>query len=79
MSKEDEIKAQGIITKCLPGTNFEVKLTRFGEQEVLQEVKILCHIGGKMRVKSIRLTEGDVVDVAMSPYDTTKGRIVYRR
>ena len=72
MSKEDAIKAEGTIVKCLPGTKFEVEI---GEAKT----KILCHLSGKMRVNSIRLIEGDAVTIEMSPYDLTKGRIVYRK
>ena len=71
MSKEEAIKSEGIITKCHPGTKFEVTV---GEGMV-----VTCHLSGKMRVNSIRLIEGDTVSVEMSPYDLTKGRITYRK
>jgi translation initiation factor IF-1 len=71
MSKEDAIKADGKIIECLPGTKFKVAI---GEDK-----NILCHLSGKMRINSIKLIEGDDVTVEMSPYDLTKGRIVFRK
>jgi translation initiation factor IF-1 len=69
--KADFIKASGKITDCLPGTMFKVKLDN-------SDRSLLCHLSGKMRVNSIRLLVGDKVDVEISPYDLTKGRICYR-
>ncbi len=61
---------KGTIEENLPGATFRVKLEN-GQF-------ILCHLSGKMRMHRIRLTPGDEVQVEMTPYDLTKGRITYR-
>ncbi|NCD33505.1 MAG: translation initiation factor IF-1 [Spartobacteria bacterium] len=68
--KEDLIQVEGVVIKVLPATMYRVKLENGHE--------ILAHISGKMRKHFIRITTGDSVKVEMSPYDLTKGRIVYR-
>jgi len=60
----------GVVSEALPNTLFRVKL---GNDKV-----ILCHLAGKMRIHYIRILPGDKVKVEMTPYDETKGRIVYR-
>lgn len=70
MSKEDMIEAEGIILEALPNATFRVELTN-GH-------KILAHVSGKMRMNFIRLLPGDKVTVQLSPYDLSKGRIIYR-
>jgi translation initiation factor IF-1 len=70
MSKEDVIRAEGVVVELLPNTMFRVELDN-GH-------KILAHISGKMRMHFIRILRGDRVTVEMTPYDLTKGRIVYR-
>lgn len=70
MSKEEPIKVEGTVSELLPNTMFRVELQN-GH-------KILAHISGKMRMNFIRILPGDKVIVEMSPYDLTKGRIVYR-
>ena len=70
MSKEDVIRAEGVVTELLPNTMFRVQLDN-GH-------KILAHISGKMRMHFIRILRGDRVTVEMTPYDLAKGRIVYR-
>ncbi len=70
MAKEDLIKTEGVVSELLPNTMFRVELTN-GH-------KILAHISGKMRMHFIRILPGDKVMVEVSPYDLTKGRIVYR-
>lgn len=71
MAKDkDVIEFKGSIEELLPATTFKVKL------ESGQE--ILAHLSGKMRMNRIRLNVGDDVRVEMTPYDLTKGRIVYR-
>ena len=61
---------EGIVTEALPNTLFRVKI---------DEGKIvLCHLSGKMRIHYIRILPGDKVKVEMTPYDETKGRIIYR-
>lgn len=70
MSKQDLIRIDGVIDETLPNTQFIVKLEN--------NHKVLCHISGKMRMNFIKILQGDKVTVELSPYDLTKGRIVYR-
>jgi translation initiation factor IF-1 len=70
MSKEDHIEMEGLIVETLPNTIFRVKL----ENGHL----ITAHISGKMRKNYIRLLTGDAVTVELTPYDLSKGRIIYR-
>jgi len=67
---DDTIEVEGVVTHLHPNTLFNVKLDIGSE--------ILCHLCGKMRKRYIKLTTGDRVRVAVSKYDPTKGRIVYR-
>ena len=65
------IEVEGEVLEALPNATFRVKLN--------QSDKIaLCHLAGKMRLYRIRVLPGDSVKIEQSPYDTTKGRIVYR-
>lgn len=68
--KEGLIQVDGVVTKVLPATMYRVKLQSGHE--------ILAHISGKMRKHFIRITTGDRVQVEMSPYDLSKGRITFR-
>jgi translation initiation factor IF-1 len=70
MSKEDAIKVEGKVTDVLPNTTFRV--------ETKNGIKVLGHISGKMRQNQIRILEGDNVEIELSPYDLSKGRIVRR-
>jgi len=70
MSKEDVIETEGTVVEVLPNTKFKVELPN-GHI-------IVAYISGKMRSSSIRVINGDKVKVEMSPYDLSKGRIVYR-
>jgi len=70
MGKQSLIKVDGIIEETLPNTQFRVKL----ENGHI----IHAHISGKMRMNFIKILQGDKVAVEISPYDLTKGRIVYR-
>jgi translation initiation factor IF-1 len=70
MPKEDAIEVTGTVVKVLPATMYRVKLENDHE--------LLAHISGKMRKHFIRITAGDKVNVQISPYDLTKGRITYR-
>lgn len=70
MSKNDVIEIEGVVTEKLPNTMFKVKLENGHE--------ILAHISGKMRQNFIRILPGDTVTMELSPYDLTKGRIVWR-
>jgi translation initiation factor IF-1 len=70
MSKEDLIEFSGTVTELLPNAMFRVKLDN--------EHVILAHTSGKMRKNRIRVLAGDRVNVEMTPYDLTKGRITFR-
>jgi len=70
MPKEDAIEMEGKVIETLPNARFKVKLENGHE--------ILAHISGKMRMFYIRIMPGDKVRVALSPYDLTQGRIVFR-
>jgi translation initiation factor IF-1 len=70
VAKEDMISLEGKVEEVLPNAMFRVKLD--------QGAMILGHISGKMRQNKIQILLGDSVRVEMSPYDLTKGRIVYR-
>lgn len=71
MAKEDVIELDGEILETLPNTMFRVKLEN--------DHVITCHISGKMRKNYIRILTGDKVRVELTPYDLSKGRIVYRQ
>lgn len=70
MPKEDFIEFDGVITELLPEGRFRVRLDN--------EHVILAHTAGKMRKNRIRSLVGDRVTVEMTPYDLTKGRIIFR-
>ncbi len=70
MSKEDVIEAEGVIIEALPNATFKVKLSN-GHI-------ITAYISGKLRMNYIKIIPGDGVKLEMSPYDLTKGRIVWR-
>jgi translation initiation factor IF-1 len=70
VSKQDHISMSGVVEEVLPNAMFRIKLEN--------NHTILGHISGKMRQNRIQILEGDRVKVEISPYDLTKGRIVYR-
>jgi len=70
MSKEDAIQMEGRVVDTLPNTTFKVQLAN-GHT-------VIAHISGKMRKNYIRILTGDAVTVELTPYDLTKGRIIYR-
>jgi translation initiation factor IF-1 len=71
MAKEEEkIQVEGTVIEALPGTQFKVRLEN--------NYEVLAYLSGKMRKYYIRILLGDKVRVEMSPYDLTRGRIVYR-
>ena len=70
MAKQDLIKQDGIIVEALSNAMFRVRLEN--------EHQIVATISGKMRMNYIRILPGDKVAVEMSPYDLSKGRIIYR-
>jgi translation initiation factor IF-1 len=70
MPKEESLRVDGKVTQALPNTEFRVKLEN---GHIL-----LAHVAGKMRKNFIRIVPGDKVTLELSPYDLSKGRIVYR-
>jgi translation initiation factor IF-1 len=70
VAKEEGIQVEGTVIEPLPNAMFRVELEN-GH-------KVLAHISGKMRMHFIRILPGDRVTVELSPYDLTRGRIVYR-
>ncbi|MCG0276113.1 MAG: translation initiation factor IF-1 [Thermosediminibacteraceae bacterium] len=70
MSKEDVIEVEGTVVEPLPNGMFRVELKN-GH-------KVLAHVSGKIRMNYIRILPGDKVTVELSPYDLTRGRIIYR-
>jgi len=71
MSKEDVVKFEGEVVDVLPNATFKVRLEN--------GIEVLSYIAGKMRQYEIRILMGDMVDVEVSPYDITRGRIVRRK
>ncbi len=71
MSKEDAISVEAVVMEPLPNAMFRVKLDSGDHQ-------VLAHVSGKMRKSFIKVLPGDRVLVELSPYDLTRGRIVYR-
>jgi translation initiation factor IF-1 len=70
MAKEESIEVMGVVKEALPNAMFRVELENGHE--------VLGHISGKMRKHYIRILPGDKVKVELSPYDLTRGRIVFR-
>jgi translation initiation factor IF-1 len=70
MAKEDSLEVDGIVVEVLPNAAFKVKLEN--------DVVIDAHVSGKIRMNYIRILPGDRVTLAISPYDMTRGRIIYR-
>ncbi len=70
MPKEEAIEVEGTVVEPLPNAMFRVELKN-GH-------RVLAHISGKMRMHFIRILPGDTVKIELSPYDLTRGRIVYR-
>lgn len=70
MSKSDMIEVEGTVLEKLPSATFNVELEN-GH-------KIVAHLSGKLRMNFIRIIPGDKVLIEMSPYDLTKGRIIWR-
>jgi translation initiation factor IF-1 len=71
MPKEEPIRVEAIVKESLPNATFRVQIAKTGHM-------VLAHVSGKMRMNYIRILPGDKVTVEMSPYDLTKGRIIYR-
>lgn len=70
MSKEDLIRMSGVVDELLPNAMFRVTLDN--------KHQIIATLAGKLRQNNIRILAGDLVEIELSPYDLTRGRIVYR-
>jgi translation initiation factor IF-1 len=70
LGKEDVIEIEGIVLEALPNAMFQVKLEN-GH-------KVLAHISGKLRMNFIKILPGDKVKLELSPYDLSRGRIIWR-
>jgi translation initiation factor IF-1 len=70
MPSEETFEVSGTVTQALANTRFKVQLDTGGE--------VMAHVAGRMRKNFIRIVPGDKVKVELSPYDLTKGRIVFR-
>jgi len=68
--QEDVIRVQGTVLETLPNAMFKV--------EIEGGLEVLAHVSGKMRMRYIRILPGDRVDLELSAYDPTRGRIVWR-
>ncbi|MEO0254088.1 MAG: translation initiation factor IF-1 [candidate division WOR-3 bacterium] len=71
MAKKGVIRMEGTVQEVLPNTMFRVKLD--------SGPLVLCHLSGKMRLNFIKILPGDRVVIELSPYDLTRGRIIYRK
>ena len=71
MAKQDVIEVEAVITEALPNAMFKAKLKD-------NDMLILAHVSGKIRMNYIRILPGDRVTVELSPYDLTRGRITFR-
>jgi translation initiation factor IF-1 len=72
VAKEEAIEVEGVVREALPNTMFRVELDNQNGH------LILAHLSGKMRKHYIRIVPGDRVKIALSPYDLSRGRIIYR-
>ena len=70
MAKEEPIRVEGTVRETLPNARFKVQLDN-GHM-------VIAHVSGRMRMNFIRILPGDRITLELSPYDLTKGRIVYR-
>ena len=71
MSKEELLELTGKVIEVLPNSTFRVKVNN-------TEHQLLCYMGGKLKQHMIKIILGDNVKLEASPYDLTKGRIIYR-
>ncbi|MEW6103051.1 MAG: translation initiation factor IF-1 [bacterium] len=70
MKKEEKVIVKGKVLEVLPNAMFRVKVS---EKHI-----VLAHVSGKMRMHYIKILPGDEVNVEISPYDITRGRVIYR-
>lgn len=80
MSDQGVIEGVGVVEECLPGAIFKVLLLEMNEVplEGVEKHYVMASISGKMRKFRVRIIQGDKVRVEISPYDLTKGRVVFR-
>ena len=74
MAKQESIEVEGIIKEALPGARFRVTINLRGKEH-----EVLAHVSGKMRMHFIKMLPGDKVDLQLSPYDLSRGRITFRQ
>ena len=72
MAKQDVIEVEAVIVEALPNAMFKAKL-------IDNDMVVLAHVSGKIRMNYIRILPGDAVTIELSPYDLTRGRITYRK
>ena len=70
MAKQESIEVEGTIKEALPGARFRVTINLGGKEH-----EVLAHVSGKMRMHFIKMLPGDKVDLQLSPYDLSRGRI----
>jgi len=70
MAHQGSFEKDGVVREALPNTLFRVQLD--------DESVVLCHLSGKMRIHYIKILPGDKVRIEMTPYDLSKGRIIFR-
>jgi translation initiation factor IF-1 len=70
MPKEEAVQVEGVVSEALPNAMFRVELAN--------KHIVMAHVSGKMRMNFIRILPGDKVMCELSPYDLTRGRIIYR-
>lgn len=70
MKKNEAVTVDGVVVKVFPGAQFEV--------EIEGGMKVRAHVSGKIRMNFVKIMAGDKVTVELSPYDLTKGRVVFR-
>ena len=76
--KQGVIEAEGEVTEALPNTMFRVKVNPGQVPNLNEEIVVLCHLSGKMRIHYVRILPGDRVKIELTPYDLKRGRITYR-
>ncbi len=74
MTKQESIEVEGVIKEALPGARFRVAINLGGKEH-----EVLAHVSGKMRMHYIKMLPGDKVDLQLSPYDLSRGRITSRK
>lgn len=76
--KAGVIEVEGIVSEALPNTLFRVEVKAGAIPGIKEDRLVLCHLSGKMRLNYIRILPGDKVKIEITPYDLTRGRIIYR-